>query len=241
MAYVVPGLPQPHRPADARSPAPPAGPGRRGGGHGPGGGRDAAGAEPRRRATTPRWPPSARRWCPSDRSASPTGPACAPAGSAPRKPLIQRFAAARTTLDLGGPVVEQLAAAHLVRRPGRAAAGPAGRAPGEPGRAAGPACASTCRTGSRNGPPAACPSGAGCPPPISTALTVIAPGVRHPAGRRAPVRRRRRLRALPRRAVHPAAGQLETAVLALRSAQDRLDAAPQLRRTLQDAPAVAIA
>ena len=30
------------------------------------------------------------------------------------EPLIQRFAAARTTLDLGGPVVEQLAAAHLV-------------------------------------------------------------------------------------------------------------------------------
>ena len=28
--------------------------------------------------------------------------------------LIQRFAAARTTMDLGGPVVEQLAAAHLV-------------------------------------------------------------------------------------------------------------------------------
>ena len=30
------------------------------------------------------------------------------------EPLIQRFAAARTTMDLGGPVVEQLAAAHLV-------------------------------------------------------------------------------------------------------------------------------
>ena len=30
------------------------------------------------------------------------------------EPLIQRFAAARTTLDLGGPVVEQLAGAHLV-------------------------------------------------------------------------------------------------------------------------------
>ena len=35
--------------------------------------------------------------------------------------------------------------------------------------------------------------------------------------------------------------QLETAVLALRSAQDRLDAAPQLRRTLRNSPAVAIA
>ena len=29
--------------------------------------------------------------------------------------MIQRFAAARTTMDLGGPVMEQLAAAHLVR------------------------------------------------------------------------------------------------------------------------------
>jgi hypothetical protein len=35
--------------------------------------------------------------------------------------------------------------------------------------------------------------------------------------------------------------QLETAVLALRSAQARLDASPQLRRTLRDSPAVAIA
>jgi hypothetical protein len=35
--------------------------------------------------------------------------------------------------------------------------------------------------------------------------------------------------------------QLETAVRALRSAQDKLDAAPQLRRTLTAAPDVAIA
>ena len=35
--------------------------------------------------------------------------------------------------------------------------------------------------------------------------------------------------------------KLEAAVLALRSAQDRLKAAPQLRRTLKSAPAVAIA
>jgi hypothetical protein len=35
--------------------------------------------------------------------------------------------------------------------------------------------------------------------------------------------------------------KLEDAVLALRSAQERLDAAPQLRRTLKNAPAVAIA
>ncbi|MEN3343553.1 MAG: hypothetical protein V7635_129, partial [Arthrobacter sp.] len=36
-------------------------------------------------------------------------------------------------------------------------------------------------------------------------------------------------------------GQLETAVLALRSAQDRLEAAPQLRRNLAAPPPAAIA
>jgi hypothetical protein len=35
--------------------------------------------------------------------------------------------------------------------------------------------------------------------------------------------------------------QLETAVLALRSAREKLDAAPQLRRSLRHTPAVAIA
>lgn len=154
--------------------------------------------------------------------------------------MIQRFAAARTSLDLGGPVMEQLAAAHLVRaldeplpsrltalRDNRAALLEllAGHLPGwETGRPAG-GLSVWCRL----------------PAPVSTALTVIAPdfGIRLAAGPRFGIGGafERYLRVpftLP-----PA--QLETAVLALRSAQDRLDAAPQLRRTLKDAPAVAIA
>lgn len=154
--------------------------------------------------------------------------------------MIQRFAAARTSLDLGGPVMEQLAAAHLVRAldeplPARLTALRdnrtallellAGHLPEwETGHAAG-GLSVWCRL----------------PAPISTALTVIAPdfGIRLAAGPRFGIGGafERYLRVpftLPPE-------QLETAVLALRSAQDRLDAAPQLRRTLKDAPAVAIA
>ena len=79
------------------------------------------------------------------------------------EPLIQRFAAARTTMDLGGPVVEQLAAAHLVN------------ALAEPPRRAWPPCGTTgthcwtsspggCRAGRANGPTAACPCGAASRP-----------------------------------------------------------------------------
>ncbi|TAP43662.1 PLP-dependent aminotransferase family protein [Arthrobacter sp. S39] len=154
--------------------------------------------------------------------------------------MIQRFAAARTSLDLGGPVMEQLAAAHLVRaldeplparltalRDNRAALLEllAGHLPEwETGRPAG-GLSVWCRL----------------PAPVSTALTVIAPdfGIRLAAGPRFGIGGafERYLRVpftLPPE-------QLETAVLALRSAQDRLDAAPQLRRTLKNAPAVAIA
>jgi DNA-binding transcriptional MocR family regulator len=154
--------------------------------------------------------------------------------------LIQRFAAARTSLDLGGPVMEQLAAVHLVRaldeplpsrltalRDSRAALLEllAGHLPEwQTGRPAG-GLSVWCRL----------------PAPISTALTVIAPdfGIRLAAGPRFGIGGafERYLRVpftLPPE-------QLETAVLALRSAQDRLDAAPQLRRTLKNAPAVAIA
>ncbi|MET3174818.1 UNVERIFIED_ORG: DNA-binding transcriptional MocR family regulator [Arthrobacter sp. UYCu721] len=154
--------------------------------------------------------------------------------------MIQRFAAARTSLDLGGPVMEQLAAAHLVRaldeplparlsalRDNRAALLEllAGHLPDwETGRPAG-GLSVWCRL----------------PAPVSTALTVIAPdfGIRLAAGPRFGIGGafERYLRVpftLPPE-------QLETAVLALRSAQDRLDAAPQLRRTLKNAPALAIA
>ncbi|GAA1773502.1 PLP-dependent aminotransferase family protein [Pseudarthrobacter sulfonivorans] len=156
------------------------------------------------------------------------------------EPMIQRFAAARSSLDLGGPVMEQLAAAHLVRaldeplparlgalRDSRAALLEllAGHLPEwQTERPAG-GLSVWCRL----------------PAPVSTALTVIAPdfGIRLAAGPRFGVGGafERYLRVpftLPPE-------QLETAVLALRSAQDRLHAAPQLRRTLKPAPAVAIA
>jgi DNA-binding transcriptional MocR family regulator len=162
------------------------------------------------------------------------------------EPLIQRFAAARTTLDLGGPVVEQLAAAHLVNAiaeplPARLAALRENRdtlldlvrehLPGwEPERPDG-GLSLWCRL----------------PAPISTALAVVAPdvGIRLAAGPRFGVggafeQYLRLPFTLPPE-------QLETAVLALRAAQDRLEASPQLRRELAGRrdltgpPAVAIA
>lgn len=158
------------------------------------------------------------------------------AGSA----LIQRFSAARTTMDLGGAVVEQLAAAHLVRSldeplPARLAALRGNRAalldliggilPGWQAERPDGGLSVWCRL----------------PAPVSTALTVIGPdfGVRLAAGPRFGVGGafEHYLRipfTLPPE-------QLETAVLALRSAQAKLDAAPQLRRSLRHTPAVAIA
>lgn len=156
------------------------------------------------------------------------------------EPMIQRFTAARSVLDLGGPVMEQLAAAHLVR------------ALDEPL----PALLDTLRDHRaallellREHLPAwqtASPSGGlsvwcRLPAPVSTALTVIAPdhGIRLAAGPRFGIggafeRYLRLPFTLP-------PNKLEAAVLALRDAQDRLDAAPQLRRSLTQAPAVAIA
>lgn len=156
------------------------------------------------------------------------------------EPLIQRFAAARTTLDLGGPVVEQLAAAHLVNAmteplPARLAALRENRntllelvhahLPGwEPEWPDG-GLSLWCRL----------------PAPISTALAVVAPdvGIRLAAGPRFGVggafeQYLRLPFTLPPE-------QLETAVQALRLAQDRLEAAPQLRRNLSAPPAAAIA
>ncbi|AXJ09863.1 PLP-dependent aminotransferase family protein [Arthrobacter sp. PM3] len=154
--------------------------------------------------------------------------------------LIQRFAAARTTLDLGGPVVEQLAAAHLVNAmpeplPARLAALRENRdtlldllgehLPGWEVERPDGGLSVWCRL----------------PAPISTALAVVAPdvGIRLAAGPRFGVGGafERHLRVpftLP-------PGQLETAVLALRAAQDRLERTPQLRRDLPAPPAAAIA
>ncbi|MGP4031169.1 MocR-like transcription factor YczR [Pseudarthrobacter sp. 1C304] len=154
--------------------------------------------------------------------------------------LIQRFAAARTTLDLGGPVVEQLAAAHLVS----ALAEPL------------PARLATLRD-NRDGlldllrghlpdweterPDGGLSVWCRLPAPISTALAVVAPdvGIRLAAGPRfgtggAFEQYLRVPFTLP-------LDQLESAVLALRSAQDRLAASPQLRRTRTAPPAAAIA
>lgn len=154
--------------------------------------------------------------------------------------LLSRFIATRTTMDLGGPMVEQLAAAGLVRsleeplgarlatlRENRAVLLDllAEHLPGwQPERPAG-GLTVWCRL----------------PTASSTALTVIAPefGIRLAAGPRfgAGGAFEQYLRVpftLP-------PDQLRKAVRALRSAQDRLDAAPQLRRTLTDAPEVAIA
>ena len=154
--------------------------------------------------------------------------------------LIQRFAAARTTMDLGGPVVEQLAAAHLVNAlseplPARLATLRdnrdalldliAGHLPDWQSERPDGGLSVWCRL----------------PAPISTALAVVAPdfGIRLAAGPRfgtggAFEHYLRVPFTLPPE-------QLETAVLALRAAQDRLAASPQLRRNVGAPPAAAIA
>lgn len=154
--------------------------------------------------------------------------------------LIQRFAAARTTMDLGGPVVEQLAAAHLVNAlseplPARLATLRdnrdalldliAGHLPDWQGERPDGGLSVWCRL----------------PAPISTALAVVAPdfGIRLAAGPRfgtggAFEHYLRVPFTLPPE-------QLETAILALRAAQDRLAASPQLRRNVGAPPAAAIA
>jgi DNA-binding transcriptional MocR family regulator len=156
------------------------------------------------------------------------------------EPLIQRFAAARTTMDLGGPVVEQLAAAHLVNAlteplPARLASLRdnrdtvleliSGHLPTwQPERPDG-GLSVWCRL----------------PAPLSTALTVIAPdfGIRLAAGPRFGIGGAFEHYLRVPFTLPPE--QLETAVRSLRAAQDRLAATPQLRRELRSAPAVAIA
>ncbi|MGO4191999.1 PLP-dependent aminotransferase family protein [Arthrobacter sp. YAF17] len=154
--------------------------------------------------------------------------------------LIQRFAAARTTMDLGGPVVEQLAAAHLVNAlseplPARLATLRdnrdtlleliAGHLPDWQSERPDGGLSVWCRL----------------PAPISTALAVVAPdyGIRLAAGPRfgtggAFEHFLRVPFTLPPE-------QLETAVLALRAAQDKLATSPQLRRNVPAPPDAAIA
>lgn len=147
--------------------------------------------------------------------------------------LIARFAATRTTMDLGGPVVEQLAAARLVRCFDEPLAERlatlrerrrilldllADQLPGWQCERPQGGLTVWCRL----------------PTPSSTALTVMAPdfGIRLAAGSRfgAGGTFEHYLRVpytLP-------PDQLETAVTALRRAQDSLDASPQLRSSLRD-------
>ena len=156
--------------------------------------------------------------------------------------MITRFVATRTTMDLGGPVVEQLAAARLVRsfaepldarlqelrhnRESLLALLAEHLPEWEVERPLGGLTA-WCRL------PTAC----------STALTVLAPdfGLRLAAGPRFGVGGAFEHYLRVPYTLPPA--QLEFAVGALRAAQDKLDASPQLRRTLKAGrpPAVAVA
>ncbi|MDJ0458071.1 PLP-dependent aminotransferase family protein [Arthrobacter sp. NQ7] len=156
------------------------------------------------------------------------------------RPMIQRLAATRTTVDLGGPIMEQLAAAHLVRALDEPL--PARLDMLRRNRAALLELLGTHLPEWEVAPPAGGLS-VWCrlPAPSSTALAALAPeyGIRLAAGPRFGIGGafERHLRVpftLP-------PGKLEAAVMGLRAAQDRLDAAPQLRRTLKKAPAMAIA
>ena len=156
------------------------------------------------------------------------------------EPLIQRFAAARTTMDLGGPVVEQLAAVHLVTALSEPLPARLGALRGNRDDLLG-LIADHLPTWQTERPDGGLSVWCRLPVPISTALAVVAPdfGLRLAAGPRFGVGGafERYLRVpftLPPE-------QLETAVLALRAAQDHLERSPQLRRNLPAPPAAAIA
>lgn len=154
--------------------------------------------------------------------------------------LINRLVITRTTMDLGGPVVEQLAAARLVsayaepldsrlaelRHNRDALMGLlAEHLPGwEVERPRG-GLTVWCRL----------------PSPCSSALTVLAPdfGVRLAAGPRFGVGGAFEHYMRVPYTLPPA--QLEVAVRALRAAQDKLDASPQLRRSLKAGREAAVA
>lgn len=154
--------------------------------------------------------------------------------------LINRMVTARTTMDLGGPMVEQLAAARLVsayseplatrleelRRNRDALLGLlAKHLPGWDVERPQGGLTVWCRL----------------PAPCSTALTVLAPefGVRLAAGPRFGVGGAFEHYMRVPYTLPPA--QLEVAVLALRAAQDKLDASPRLRRSLKSGQQSAVA
>ena len=153
--------------------------------------------------------------------------------------LITRFVAARTVMDLGGPVVEQLAAARLVRSFGE----PLDARLEELRRnreALLGLLAEQLPSWEVERPRGGLTVWCRLPSPCSTALTVLAPdfGLRLAAGPRFGVGGAFEHYLRVPYTLPPE--QLEFAVGALRSAQDKLDAAPHLRRTLKtEKPAAA--
>ncbi|MGO4582825.1 PLP-dependent aminotransferase family protein [Arthrobacter sp. 2RAF6] len=146
--------------------------------------------------------------------------------------LISRFVQTRTTMDLGGPVVEQLAAARLLR----AFTEPLDARLAELRRnreALLGLLAEHLPDWHVERPRGGLTAWCRLPTPSSTALTVVAPdfGVRLAAGPRFGVGGA--FEHFMRVPYTLAPDQLETAVLALRDAQARIDASPQLRRTLK--------
>ncbi|MFF2298775.1 PLP-dependent aminotransferase family protein [Arthrobacter sp. NPDC058127] len=146
--------------------------------------------------------------------------------------LISRFVQTRTTMDLGGPVVEQLAAARLLR----AFTEPLDARLAELRRnreALLGLLAEHLPDWHVERPRGGLTAWCRLPTPSSTALTVVAPdfGVRLAAGPRFGVGGA--FEHFMRVPYTLAPAQLETAVLALRDAQARIDASPQLRRTLK--------
>lgn len=146
--------------------------------------------------------------------------------------LISRFVQTRTTMDLGGPIVEQLAAARLLR----AFAEPLDARLAELRRnreALLGLLAEHLPEWHVERPRGGLTAWCRLPTPSSTALTVVAPdfGVRLAAGPRFGVGGA--FEHFMRVPYTLAPAQLETAVLALRDAQARIDASPQLRRTLK--------
>lgn len=156
--------------------------------------------------------------------------------------MITRFVATRTTMDLGGPVVEQLAAARLVR----SFAEPLDARLQELRHNRESLLALLAEhlpEWEVERPLGGLTAWYRLPTACSTALTVLAPdfGLRLAAGPRFGVGGAFEHYLRVPYTLPPA--QLEFAVGALRAAQDKLDASPQLRRTLKAGrpPAVAVA
>ncbi|MEV7603851.1 PLP-dependent aminotransferase family protein [Paenarthrobacter sp. NPDC089322] len=154
--------------------------------------------------------------------------------------LIVRFVATRTTMDLGGPVVEQLAAARLVR----SFAEPLDARLGElrlNRESLMSLLAEHLPEWEVERPQGGLTVWCRLPTPCSTALTVLAPefGIRLAAGPRFGVGGAFEHYLRVPYTLPPA--QLESAVGALRAAQDKLDASPQLRRTLKTERPAAVA